>query len=131
MAVWNDVHTYVRNNYKVADEQPGVIKMIFDVGNLRSQVVFLARQTLMNETEEWLLIESPFGELGNVDLPKVLKEVGDTVCGGLGLVAGHILTIRHAVPLINLDINELERPLILVTATADRLERQFVGGDEF
>lgn len=54
----------------------------------------------------------------------------ETVCGGIG-TAGELVTVRHAAPLLNLDINELERPLLLVMTTADRLERQFQGGDTF
>jgi hypothetical protein len=42
-----------------------------------------------------------------------------------------VLTIRHAVPLANLNINEFERPLSLVTNTADQLERQLTGADEY
>ena len=131
MATWTDLLAYVRSHYTVAEEEAGWIKMIFDVGELRSQVVFLQRHALMDGAEEWLVIESPFGELGEVDLPRVLGEVGQTVVGGMALVAGHILTVRHAVPLENLNINEFERPLALVTTTADRLERNFVGGDEY
>lgn len=131
MASWSDLLSYVRSHYTVAEEQSGWVKMIFDVGDLRSQVVFLQRHALMEGAEEWLVIESPFGELGQIDLPRVLAEVGQTVVGGMALVAGHILTVRHAVPLENLNINEFERPLALVTTTADRLERHFVGGDEY
>lgn len=129
MASWSDVVRYVRANYTVADEQDGVIKMVFDVGDLRSQLVFLCQQTLRDE-EEWLQIESPFADVGTVDLQRVLEEVGDTVCGGAAIVAGHI-TFRHSVPLANLDINEFERPLMLVTTTADHLEKTLVGGDRY
>jgi hypothetical protein len=131
VATWSDVCSYVRSNYSVAEEEEDWVKMIFDVGDLRSQVVFLQRHALLDGSEEWLVIESPFGELGNVDLPRVLSEVGSTVVGGVAMVGGHVLTVRHAVPLENLNINEFERPLALVTTTADRLERTFVGGDEF
>jgi hypothetical protein len=131
VATWSDLRAYVRSNYPVAEEGDDWMKIIFEVEDLRSQVVFLQRHALLEGDEEWLLIESPFGELGNVDLPRVLTEVGATVVGGLAVVNGHVLTVRHAVPLENLNINEFERPLALVTTTADRLERTFVGGDEY
>jgi hypothetical protein len=35
------------------------------------------------------------------------------------------------VPLANLDINEFERPLHLITVAADQLEKDLVGGDAF
>jgi len=126
MATWPELTDYVRSHYKVADEQPQLIKMIFNTEGLRSQVVLLARQSLMQGTEDWVLIESPIGEVSNMDLRLALEKIGQVVCGGAGLV-----TIRHVVPLANLDINEFERPLGLVTTTADRLEKELVGGDEF
>jgi hypothetical protein len=107
-----------------------MMKLIFDTGELRSQIVMVWRVTLDDGAEEWLQIESPFAELGTVDLGRALQEVGQIVCGALAIV-GNVLTIRHAAPLENLNINEFERPLGLVTNTADRLEHILSGGDQF
>src|SRR5262245_43531013 len=127
MATWNDLVTYVHSNYKIADQNTNMIKLVFETGNLRSQVVVLWHVTLSNGTEEWVQIESPFGEFGSVDLSRALQEIGNTVCGGMAM-AGNLVTFRHSIPLANLNINEFESPLALVTTTADRLERQLVGG---
>jgi len=130
MATWENLAAYVRSNYKIADEQPKVIKLVFETGNLRSQTVLLWRMVLAGGAEEWVQIESAFGKLGAVDLHRALEMVSNMVCGGLGLV-GELVTFRHAVPLLNLNINEFERPLALVTSTADELERELTGGDEY
>jgi|SRR6266567_7447679 len=130
MATWPTLMEYVRSHYKIADEKPDSLKLIFDVGDLRSQVVFLWRMSLMDGAEEWVQIESPFGRLGTVDLRGAIDSMGKTVCGGIAAM-GELATVRHSVPLVNLDINEFERPLALVTGTADRLERKFQGGDQF
>jgi hypothetical protein len=129
MATWSDLVVYVRANYRVAEEKPNMLHMVFDTGNLRSQMVFLWRQSLMDGQEEWVQIESPFAEVGSVDLRRALEEVGGVVCGGAAINGGHLL-VRHAVPLANLNINEFERPLGLVTTTADRLERELDGGGD-
>jgi hypothetical protein len=130
MATWADVITYVRSTYKIADEKPDAIKLVFEVGGLRTQVVMLWHLTLAGGREEWVQIESPIGNVGTVDLRRALDAVGDTVCGGLGKL-GDLVTFRHAVPLANININELEVPLALVTSTADDLERSLVGGDQY
>lgn len=130
MATWSDLMGYVRSNYRIADEQSGMVKMVFETENLRSQVVLLWHQTLRDGSEEWLQIESPFAELGSVNLQEALEEVGRTVCGGAAIVSSYV-TIRHAVPLANLNINEFERPLTLVTSTADYLEQKLTGGDKY
>jgi len=130
MATWSTLTEYVRSHYKIADEKPGSMKLIFDVGDLRSQVVFLWRMSLLDGEEEWVQIESPFGRLDSINLRGAIDAMGKTVCGGIAAMEG-LVTVRHSVPLLNLDINEFERPLGLVTGTADRLEQQFQGGDQF
>lgn len=130
MATWSALTEYVRTHYKISDETADSLKLVFDVGDLRSQVVFLWRMSLLDGTEEWVQIESPFGRLDSVDLYGAVEATRDTVCGGIGAL-GELATVRHAAPLLNLDINELERPLLLATTTADRLEHRFQGGDNF
>ncbi|HKD97744.1 MAG TPA: hypothetical protein VKB69_09090 [Micromonosporaceae bacterium] len=130
MATWADVVGYVHSNYRVSDERPNMIKLVFEVGGLRTQVVFVWHLALMDGTEEWIQIESPFGELGQVDVAAALQKVSETVCGGLALY-NNTVTFRHAVPLANMNINEFERPLTLVTSTADQFERSLTGGDQF
>ena len=130
MTTWNDLTSYVKNKYKISDEQPNMIKLIFETGGMRSQVVILWHMTLANGSEEWVQIESPFGELGSIDLAQALQAVGNTVCGGMALF-GNMVTFRHSLPLENLNINEFESPLALVTTTADQLEKNLVGGDKF
>jgi len=128
MATWLDLTGYVRSNYKIADEQSNSIRMVFDTGDLRSQVVLLWRQVIGND--EWLQIESPIGEASSVNLQQALEEAGRLVCGGLMIDGGHVF-MRHAVPLVNLNINEFEQPLHLVTTSADLLEEKLVGGDRY
>ncbi|MGV9213660.1 hypothetical protein ACTFTM_17540 [Micromonospora sp. RB23] len=130
MATWADLKSYVRSNYKISDEQQDLIKLVFETGNLRSQVVLLWHVTLADGSEEWVQIESPFGELRSVNVAQALREIGDTVCGGMSAV-GDMVTFRHAVPLLNLNINEFESPLALVTSTADRLEQLLTGADRY
>jgi hypothetical protein len=130
MATWNELIGYVRTKYSVADEKADMVKLIFQVGDGRTQVVLLWFQTLDGGHEQWVQIESPFGEINKVNLGAAIEAAGQTVCGGLASF-GPLVTFRHSVPLENLDINEFERPLALVTSTADQLEQRFTGGDQF
>ncbi|HNQ05785.1 MAG TPA: hypothetical protein PKH97_01215 [Tetrasphaera sp.] len=91
-----------------------MVKLIFNTGDLRSQVIFVWKSSLMNGAEEWVTFESPFPKIAQVDLGTVLKETSNLVCGGLGLV-GSMLTLRHSVPLQNVDPNEIDRPLALIS----------------
>ncbi|WP_157693073.1 hypothetical protein [Pedococcus dokdonensis] len=126
----------MRNNYKIANEfrddtgHVNGLQMLFDVGDLRSQLIYLWEHNLNGGTEPWFTIASPFARASNVDVVGVLESVGANVCGGVAKV-GDLLVLKHAVPLATLDILEFERPLMLVVHTADALEEKFAGGDSF
>lgn len=130
MATWNDLVGYVKTHYKIAEENPNMLKLLFETQNMRSQVVLIWHLTLRGGNEDWIQIESGIGELGKLDLSRALQMVGNTVCGGLA-TAGGVVTFRHSVPLENLNINEFESPLALVVNTADLFENQLTGEDVF
>lgn len=130
MTSWQGLTTFIKSNYKVSDENDSMIKMLFNTGDLRSQVVFIWKMGLMDGQEEWIQIESPVGRLDSINVASALRAIENTVCGGLGM-SGDLLTVRHAAPLANLDANEVERPIVLVTTMADVLEQQLTGSDVF
>ena len=129
MASWQNLVDYVKANYKVDDERDGFMKLLFETDEGRSQVVLLWRAALMDGAEEWVQIESAFGKADSVDLDAALKAIGEMVVGGAAIINDHVF-FRHSVPLENLDMNEFERPFMLVTMTADRLESQLGQGDD-
>lgn len=129
MSSWNQLAEYVRRNYRIKDENNGIMSLHFDVPGGRSQLVLLYSASLMDGDEEWLIIESAIGHIDEVNLRAALTQVGDMVCGGLAVVGETYVGLRHAVPLENLDVNEFERPLALVTTSADRLEGLLLGQD--
>lgn len=131
MATWRDLRAIVKSSrYEITKDEPGMIQLIFDIDNGRSQVVYLWHRRLVKGTEDWLVIESAFAHIDEIDLGKALDEAGNMVCGGV-VAVGDSLVYRHAVPLANLDVNEFRRPLELVTLAADRLEHRLGGGDAY
>jgi hypothetical protein len=133
MATWADLKSYINAHYKVAVDAGANLVLEFELGGGRSQAVFIGHDTLnlgLGTEESWVIVESPIGEVDTVDVRKALAEVQQIVCGGLGL-SGKYLTVRDAFPLANLDANEFERPLRLITVTADAIEKALSGRDEF
>jgi hypothetical protein len=129
MATWNEFRDFVAEHYTVMSSDEKRIVMGFNVSNGRTQTVFLWRQQLMG-TEEWVQIESPIGEINKKTAEKAIRAAEHMVVGGIGC-SGDLLTLRHAIPLENFDKNEFERPVILVTSTADRFEADIFGTDKF
>jgi hypothetical protein len=77
-----------------------------------------------------VVIASGFGDANAIDLRAALEHVGQMVCGAMA-VEGGVAILRHAAPLIALDVNEFERPLQLVVSSAGQLEQQFSGSDTY
>lgn len=127
MTTWADLKRYIEANYKVQQSAENLIRMSFSLPDLRSQTVFVWRLSLMDGDEAWVQLESPVGKSGEVDLATALEATKDLVCGGLAL-AGEFVVVRHAAPIANLDPNEFDRPLELVTRAADALERTLNDG---
>lgn len=92
--------------------------------------MIISREVL-DRREEWVQIVSPFARVHQVDLREVLAEIGATTVVGGAVVMGEYLVLRHSLPLIHLDLNELTDPVELVAGTADELERQFTGRDDY
>ncbi|WP_409185584.1 hypothetical protein F9C11_15620 [Amycolatopsis sp. VS8301801F10] len=135
MAEWNDLVAYIRQTYRVIRDDPGEIRIRVLFGDDaettgRAQVVVIARE-IFDQREDWVQIATPFARVDEVDLLTVLTEVGQTlVVGGL-VVMGEHLVLRHSLPLLNLDLNEFTDPLELVAGSAELLEQQFTGRDDY
>jgi hypothetical protein len=138
VTTWAQLVTFIRSEYEIIEEEPDEIRILIryvtdeedDPRSGRTQTVVVARE-VFDQREEWVQIASPFALAQDVDLRAVLAEVGHaTVVGGVAII-GEYVVLRHSLPLVNLDLNEFVDPLILVTGSAEMLERQFIGRDDF
>lgn len=130
MTTWNDLVVYIKRNYKVNSEEPGLLSMTFETQDMRSQTALVTLQAIGSNNEEWVTIESAVGEIGKVDLERLIREVGTYVCGGVA-ASGEYVVLRHSAPIADMNTDEFENPLALVTLTADQLEKALVGVDAF
>lgn len=130
MATWSEFTAFVKDNFKVAEEGDDFMTLLFGLPDDRSQLVAIQHAVLLDDSEDWAIITSPIGKLSAVDAPAALGRVGNMVVGALA-AQGEILVLKHSLPLANLDTNEFLRPLELVVGSADDLEKELVGGDDF
>jgi hypothetical protein len=133
VATWDELKSYIQSKYSSADVSADALKMEFGTDGARSQMVFVFH--LVDKTgEHWVQIESPVGEAGSVDAQRALDLMENVLVGGLSqLTVGEksLLTIRHSLPLRNLDANEFEWPLATTVNTADAFEQQLAQGDVY
>lgn len=134
MAEWADLVAFVRHEYRVIKDEPDEVRIRLSYGDddyeERAQTVVIARE-ILDRREDWVQIATPFARAAEVDLATVLTEIGNTIVVGGAAVMGEHLVLRHSLPLTNLDINEFTDPLELVAGSAEVLEQQFTGRDDY
>lgn len=130
MASWSDVMNHVRDNYTISEEGPGYCRLLLRLNGGRSQFVFLFHSRLVGGSEDWVEVQSPVGRVTDVPLRPLMQDVGELVVGG-ALIAGDMILLKHSVPLANLELNDFERPMVLIMHSADDLEKKYVGSDPF
>ena len=127
MTSWADVKRFVHANYKAEDLGDSVLKLLFETANLRSQIVFIEYAS-NDEGAEWLQVNSPIGTVAEVDLSSAAERVGGMLVGGISISDGYVF-VTNAVPLQNLDANEITEPLARIVNIADKLENELLGKD--
>lgn len=130
MATWNTVKEYLISNYKCDPFLGDGLKLTFDLGGGRSQLIFVHWAGPNAHDAAWVDFQTPIGRLGSFSLEKALARTSDFVVGGLSLQED-IVTLRSCVPLENLDRNEIDDPMRLLLNIADQLEAELTERDEF
>jgi len=130
MATWATVKDYLLANYKCSPYREDGLKLTFDVGGGRSQVIIVQWAGKSVEQAAWVDFHSPIGRLTRVDLRKGVMRTTDFVVGGISSL-GDIATLRSSMPLENLDRNEIESPLHTLLGIADQLESELTGADDY
>ena len=128
MATWESAKSYLASNYKCESIANG-LKLVFELRDGRSQVI-LVLPSGPDDQIGFVDFHAPIGELGKVDLHALTRRTIDFSMGGISTVAD-LVTLRNTVPLENLDANEIEDPLHLITVIADSLEQEFTGQDAY
>jgi hypothetical protein len=126
VATWDDLKRGIHQAYTVEEISPRAISMTFATSGQRVQQIFVSFADDYNDVQ-WAQIDAPLGPLAAMSLPSALGLVESAVCGGLcRLVVGgeELVTLRHAVPLNNLDWPEFDLPLRLLALAADGIRTQ-------
>jgi hypothetical protein len=126
LASWAELRQYIQANYKISEDHDSFLHMVFGFTDGRSQIVTVSHSVLQSG-EEWVKIDSPIGKFDEINLTEAVRRAANLSCGAIAAVDDWV-TLRDSFPLANLDTNEFEEPLHLVTGTADELERELVGG---
>jgi hypothetical protein len=129
MATWNDLRQYIYSHYQVTEEAPGVVRLVFDLGNGRIQNVFVSGK--MMGDFEYLVIWTPVCHESQISAREALLRNMNMPIGALALVDDGTVILRHSAPLKDLDADEFDVPLRALTGAGDMLEQQFAMVDQY
>lgn len=130
MATWVTVKDYLTSQYRCRPFDDDGLKLVFDIGEGRSQVVLVLPAGPSGQEPSWVDFHSPLGDLEGLDVVRAVRATHEWVAGGISALAG-IATVRVSVPLENLDQNEIEEPMRVVCVAGDEMERRLTGVDIF
>ena len=129
VATWVDLVRFVDHTYKYELLSNELLKLVFNVSNLRSQVVFI--EHAFNESQsEWCKVSSPIGKLDPSQIVYAARRLGGMRLGGLTM-EDDVVYVTTSMPLLNIDANEITDSIEGVVNIADKLESDILGTDEY
>jgi hypothetical protein len=131
MANWTQLKSYIHNTYNATELSPRAIQLTFTLDGGRNTQATYVSFAEGPQGDHWAQLDSPIGPLDQLDIVRALTLVENVVCGGLCHVfiqGVHHLSIRHCLPLENMDTNEFETPLQFVTLAANGLRQELSAG---
>ena len=122
MATKVETLSYLTQNYRAEETGDEVLKFVFEIDESRTQLLFAA---VINDL---LIMDSPFASTEDINANIAFKLAEESVLGVKRV--GDVYTIRHVIPIADIDESEIDLGLHLTAQTADQLESE-VGGDSF
>jgi len=129
MATWNDLRQYIYSQYQVTQEAPGVIRLMFSLGNGRTQNVLVSGKQA--GAFEYFVIWTPICHESQISAREAMLRNATMSIGALGLTPDGTVILRWSAPLKDLDPDEFKVPLQGLVMAGDMLEQEFTGADRF
>lgn len=123
MATKAEVETFLHSKYRIETLDGGMMKLIFDQGDGRSQLVWVWL------SDNVMYVSSPIAQRSEVSADHALEVVSKY---SLGMqVLGDFYVLRHVAYLADLDASEAILAVEITTNLADDVEKELVGGDKY
>ena len=130
VTTWSDVISYVNTRYEVMELNDTWVRFRLDTEGDRTQQVAV-HHVPDADGGAWLEISSAVGRADAIDHRKLLELAATALVGGAAVADG-VALLKHTVPLEDLSVlEEFERPLTLLVASADAFEHELTKADNF
>ncbi|MEZ4449351.1 MAG: hypothetical protein R3B09_07725 [Nannocystaceae bacterium] len=128
MPTWLEVQEYARTRYRLAEDFEAGFKVIWRYDNDRSQQIVVSRARALGR--EWCRFASPACRSGQLPAEVALRRSAAFPVGSL-ILDGDIYVVVHSLLLVTMHFEEFDLLLNLVASTADQIEAEFAGVDQF
>jgi hypothetical protein len=128
MATWKQIKDFIRNNYKLQEDEGDFFQMTFELEDNRSQVVFIQKTKSQNGAI-WIQLSSPVGLIEDDEINDALEMLNDKICGGMVKIAERHF-IRECMSIDDLSPEQFVSIMEIIVGVADEMEERFVGNDE-
>ena len=128
MTTWGDVQKHMRSRFRLQDDEPDMMSMVWTYEDERSQKIIVRKYMAANR--DMVEVKSAFARKGDVD-PLVLLEDNSKLPLATVALSGPVYLVIYNALLDHLDIGDFDFILSRVAAVADALEEKYVRRDEF
>lgn len=129
MPTWGEIQEYARSKYKLQNDNPESFSLVFAYDDKRTQLIMCRHFTAFDK--HWVEYRSPVCKEAEMTHKVALRKNDDFVVGAITLDQNGIYCFVYSACLDTMDPDEFELPLHVVARTADRLEKEYSGGDEY
>jgi hypothetical protein len=125
---WPDVQRHMRGKYRLQDDQPDMMRLVWSYDDGRMQKILVRRFKAAGR--ELVEFKSPFARRGQVD-PAVLLEDNARLPLATVALSGDVVLVLYNALLDHHELEDFDFVLSRVAAVADTLEEKYVRKDEF
>lgn len=128
MTAWSDVQKHMRGKYKLHDDGPDMMSMVWSYEDGRSQKIIVRRFEAAGR--EMLEFKSAFARRGDVE-PEVMLQDNSKLPLATVAMSGDVFLVVYNALLSHLVLDDFDFCLSRVAAVADTLEERYVRQDKF
>lgn len=128
MTTWSDLQRHMRSTYKLQDDQPDMMSMVWSYDDGRSQKLIIRRYKAADRP--MVEFKSAFARRGDID-PLVLLEDNSKLPLATVALSGDVYLVVYNALMEHLHLDDFDFILSRVAAVADALEEKYVRRDDF
>ena len=128
MTTWADLQGHMRAKYRLQEDQPDMMSMVWSYDDGRMQKIIVRRYKAADR--EMVEFKSPFARLGQVEPETLLRDNAKLPLATVAL-SGEVFLVIYNGLLENMVIDDFDFLLARVAAVADTLEERYVRADTF